>query len=259
MKASISLIKRYVADGFGVPVASLSDPSRLRKYARPRQVAMYFGRKMTVLSTAGIGRAFGGRDHTTVMHSVKKVAELMAQDPDFRRQVEDVRSGIEAALEDAELAEIDLRNLQGDDRRAALRQVKRTPGGRAIGSYRQMLHDLNREFGEKLVHGAADAFGSEIKFLVSENGTWSMLSLFTSDGLNARLVTFGEGWKDFGRGLGVKRLTTPAARNEVKKRPCNMCQETFLSRHYGERTCPKCKLTKEWRNPGDARFAEARV
>jgi len=64
---------------------------RARQVARPRQVAMYLCKKLTSRSLPEIGRKFGGRDHTTVMHAVRKIDELMAGDQPFADEVNAVR------------------------------------------------------------------------------------------------------------------------------------------------------------------------
>jgi hypothetical protein len=59
-------------------------PKRVRSFARPRQMAMYLCKQLTTRSLPEIGRKFGGRDHTTVMHGVRKIEELMPAQPDRR-------------------------------------------------------------------------------------------------------------------------------------------------------------------------------
>lgn len=93
--ASISTIKTEVARTFGVGVHELENARRARAVARPRQVAMYLAREMTPRSLPEIGRAFGGRDHTTVMHAVKKVEELRERDATFAEDVELLRRMLE--------------------------------------------------------------------------------------------------------------------------------------------------------------------
>ncbi len=61
---------------------------RSRVVARPRQVAMYLAKKLTSKSLPEIGRKFGGKDHTTVMHAVKRIEELMAADSEFAQDIE---------------------------------------------------------------------------------------------------------------------------------------------------------------------------
>jgi chromosomal replication initiator protein len=81
-------IQRKVADFFGVAVADLKAKTRTKTIALPRQVAMYLARQMTHASLAEIGRAFGGKDHTTVLHAVDKIQGLLQEDPKLRRSVE---------------------------------------------------------------------------------------------------------------------------------------------------------------------------
>ncbi len=63
---------------------------RSRSVARPRQIAMYLSKKMTTKSLPDIGRRFSGRDHTTVIHAIKKVEALMIQDKNFENEVKDL-------------------------------------------------------------------------------------------------------------------------------------------------------------------------
>jgi chromosomal replication initiator protein len=69
----------------------MSSARRSRTVARPRQVAMYLAKQLTSRSLPEIGRKFGGRDHTTVMHAVKKVDELREIDQNFAEDVELLR------------------------------------------------------------------------------------------------------------------------------------------------------------------------
>ncbi|MBQ9931935.1 MAG: chromosomal replication initiator protein DnaA [Firmicutes bacterium] len=72
-----ALIKKQVAKHYGIKVADLDSSKRSRDIAYPRQIAMYLCREMTGLSYPNIGEAFGGRDHTTVMHACEKIASEM--------------------------------------------------------------------------------------------------------------------------------------------------------------------------------------
>jgi chromosomal replication initiator protein len=76
-----------VATHFGVPVEEMKSPSRKRDYTRPRQVAMFFAREIGHKSYPNIGHMFGGRDHTTVIHGVRAVEELMSKDGEFSHEV----------------------------------------------------------------------------------------------------------------------------------------------------------------------------
>jgi len=82
------LIIETVAKDAGLTTEELLSKRRDKKIAEPRQIAMYICRTQTTLSTTAIGAEFGGRDHTTVMHSCTKVTEQMEADSAFRRRVE---------------------------------------------------------------------------------------------------------------------------------------------------------------------------
>jgi chromosomal replication initiator protein len=81
-------IQKRVAEHFKIRVSDMSSARRSRAVARPRQVAMYLSKQLTSRSLPEIGRAFGGRDHTTVMHAVRKVEELVKLDTAFAEDVE---------------------------------------------------------------------------------------------------------------------------------------------------------------------------
>lgn len=90
-RLSVDDIQRATADYFGVKLSDLMSVKRDRDIARPRQVAMYLCKVLTPRSFPDIGRRFG-RDHTTVLHAVSKVEELMAQDTDFAGRVDLLRT-----------------------------------------------------------------------------------------------------------------------------------------------------------------------
>lgn len=77
-KVTIEEIQRKVAEHYNIRLSDMIGPKRLRTIARPRQVAMYLAKQLTPRSLPEIGRRFGGRDHTTIMHGVRKIEELMA-------------------------------------------------------------------------------------------------------------------------------------------------------------------------------------
>ena len=79
-KVTVEEIQRKVAEHYNIRLSDMIGPKRLRTIARPRQIAMYLAKQMTTRSLPEIGRRFGGRDHTTIMHGVKKVEELRAAD-----------------------------------------------------------------------------------------------------------------------------------------------------------------------------------
>jgi chromosomal replication initiator protein len=66
----------------------MHSPRRSRSVARPRQVAMYLAKSITTRSLPEIGRKFGGRDHTTVIHAIKTIEEIMVIDPNLAEDIE---------------------------------------------------------------------------------------------------------------------------------------------------------------------------
>ncbi len=95
-RVSIDDIQKKVAEHFKIRLSEMSSPRRARAVARPRQIAMYLSKQLTQCSLPEIGRKFGGRDHTTVMHAVRKVEELRASDPTFAEDVELLRRMLDA-------------------------------------------------------------------------------------------------------------------------------------------------------------------
>jgi len=95
-KITIEEIQRKVSDHYNIRLSDLVGPKRLRIYARPRQVAMYLAKQHTNRSLPEIGRRFGKRDHTTVMHGIRRVEELMATDSQIAEDVELLRRALEA-------------------------------------------------------------------------------------------------------------------------------------------------------------------
>ena len=87
-KVTIEEIQKKVAEQFGIRLTDMTSARRSRNVARPRQVAMYLAKQVTDRSLPEIGRMFGNRDHTTVMHAVKTITALMLEDSDLREQVE---------------------------------------------------------------------------------------------------------------------------------------------------------------------------
>jgi chromosomal replication initiator protein len=87
-KITIEEIQKKVAEHFNIRITDMHSPRRSRSVARPRQIAMYLAKSITSRSLPEIGRKFGGRDHTTVMHAVKKIEELKLQDVNFNEDIE---------------------------------------------------------------------------------------------------------------------------------------------------------------------------
>ncbi|KFI28871.1 chromosomal replication initiator protein DnaA [Paenirhodobacter enshiensis] len=95
-KVTIEEIQRKVAEHYNVRLSDMIGPKRLRTIARPRQVAMYLSKQLTTRSLPEIGRRFGGRDHTTIMHGIRKVEELMTADSQLTEDVEMLRRLLES-------------------------------------------------------------------------------------------------------------------------------------------------------------------
>ncbi len=95
-RVTIEEIQKRVAEHWNIRLADMSSARRARAVARPRQVAMYLSKQLTSRSLPEIGRRFGNRDHTTVMHAVSRVTELMAADADFAERVELLRRMLES-------------------------------------------------------------------------------------------------------------------------------------------------------------------
>ena len=94
-RVTIEEIQKRVAEHFNIRIADMHSARRSRAVARPRQVAMYLSKQLTARSLPEIGRKFGGRDHTTVMHAVRKIDELRHNDPSFAEDVELLRRMLE--------------------------------------------------------------------------------------------------------------------------------------------------------------------
>ncbi|WP_323035040.1 chromosomal replication initiator protein DnaA [Pararhodobacter sp.] len=95
-KVTVEEIQRKVSEHYNIRLSDMIGPKRLRVIARPRQVAMYLAKQMTTRSLPEIGRRFGGRDHTTIMHGVRKVEELRANDTQLAEDLDLLRRLLES-------------------------------------------------------------------------------------------------------------------------------------------------------------------
>ena len=84
---NVEFIQNLVASHFNLNIQELLSPRRSRSLARPRQIAMYLAKQHTTNSLPDIGRKFSNRDHTTVIHAVKKIDELIKKDNEIRQSV----------------------------------------------------------------------------------------------------------------------------------------------------------------------------
>jgi len=95
-RVTIEEIQKRVSDYYNIRVAEMSSARRAQMVARPRQVAMYLAKQLTSRSLPEIGRKFGNRDHTTVMHAIKRVDQVSQSDPSFAEDVELLRRMLES-------------------------------------------------------------------------------------------------------------------------------------------------------------------
>ncbi len=86
-QVSVESIQKTVADFYKIKVADMYSQRRPTNIARPRQIAMYFAKELTQKSLPEIGELFGGRDHTTVLHAVRKINELRGKQPELNREL----------------------------------------------------------------------------------------------------------------------------------------------------------------------------
>ncbi|MCH8110434.1 MAG: chromosomal replication initiator protein DnaA, partial [Proteobacteria bacterium] len=88
-------IQKRVAEHYNIRISEMHSSRRARAVARPRQVAMFLAKQLTSRSLPEIGRKFGGRDHTTVMHAVKRINELRESDSNLAEDVDLLRRMLE--------------------------------------------------------------------------------------------------------------------------------------------------------------------
>src|SRR5690606_22290149 len=88
-------IQQAVAKEWNVTVDGLRSKTRTKTLTIPRQIAMYLVRELLGLQLVEIGTAFGGRDHSTVIHSLEKVTEMLANEPDTHERVHKLKSMLE--------------------------------------------------------------------------------------------------------------------------------------------------------------------
>ncbi len=91
---TIDHIQRKVAEFFGIKLSDLRAQNRTKAIAFPRQIAMYISRQLTHASLSEVGRAFGGKDHTTVLHGVEKIQQMLQEDPKFKKTIDSITQSI---------------------------------------------------------------------------------------------------------------------------------------------------------------------
>jgi chromosomal replication initiator protein len=93
---SIDSIQKVVANFFNIKISDLKVKRKYKGYLIPRQIAMYFSRKLTDASLLEIGEKFGGKDHSTVLHSIKKVEERASHELPFKEMLENLHGRIKS-------------------------------------------------------------------------------------------------------------------------------------------------------------------
>ena len=91
---TIEMIQKHVADHFKIKVSELKSDKRLKALVVPRQIAIYLCRELTKASYPEIGEKFGGKDHSTIIHSVKKIDAQMAQNLEMKGTVENLKRSL---------------------------------------------------------------------------------------------------------------------------------------------------------------------
>lgn len=92
-------IQHVVCEAYGVSMGQLLGVERIANIVRPRQVAMYLSRTLTSCSMPDLARRFGGRDHTTVMHAVRKIEQLYREDEELRRRINFIKGSLDVAVD----------------------------------------------------------------------------------------------------------------------------------------------------------------
>lgn len=95
---TVELIIQVVGDYYNISAEDMQSKSRRREITQSRQVAMFFSKEMTSLSLKAIGKHFGGRDHSTVIHGIQTVKDLSETDREYREKVNDIRKQLEITM-----------------------------------------------------------------------------------------------------------------------------------------------------------------
>jgi chromosomal replication initiator protein len=91
---TVEMIQKFVAEFFSIKTSDLKSDKRLKNLVIPRQIAIYLCRELTKSSYPEIGEKFGGKDHSTIIHSFKKISKLMDSDSELKNTVESIRKGM---------------------------------------------------------------------------------------------------------------------------------------------------------------------
>jgi chromosomal replication initiator protein len=91
---TVEMIQKFVSEFFSIKTSDMKSDKRLKNLVIPRQIAIYLCRELTKSSYPEIGEKFGGKDHSTIIHSFKKIANLMNSDSELKNTVENIRRGM---------------------------------------------------------------------------------------------------------------------------------------------------------------------
>jgi len=91
---SVEMIQKHVADYFKLKIADLKSDKRLKAFVVPRQIAIYICRELTKCSYPEIGEKFGGKDHSTIIHSYKKIERLIPQNMELKNTIETLKRNL---------------------------------------------------------------------------------------------------------------------------------------------------------------------
>jgi chromosomal replication initiator protein len=91
---SVEMIQKFVAEFFSIKVSDMKSDKRLKTLVIPRQIAIYLCRDLTKSSYPEIGDKFGGKDHSTIIHSFKKIARLVESDVELKNTIDTLKRGL---------------------------------------------------------------------------------------------------------------------------------------------------------------------
>jgi len=128
---AVKTIQQVVCDYYLVSLRDLLSPRRTDSIVRPRQIAMYLSHEMTTKSYPELGRRFGGRDHTTVLHGVRKIATLRHHDPLLASEINELTKLLEIPREEARANSLDLCPSEAQEPSGPDQRASQPPGERA--------------------------------------------------------------------------------------------------------------------------------
>lgn len=210
---------------------------------------MYLATILTPRSLPEIGRAFGGRDHTTVAHARNTIERLMVEDPVLRRTVGELRSSM--PREARAFPEADLDREARRARSDVARTVKAHGDADLFGRPADLRMALGDACGERVVSRATGVNGEQVELLMSSAGSWSLIAV-SKDGTRARLVSHGRNWTEIARKPASTAPHAPARHDKIHL--CLKCHERPVEGAYPG-LCENCRDT----NKGVSSLAEGVV